>query len=225
MLDIHSHILPLVDDGSTSMQMTHDMLKEAKLAGVNGIIASPHFRSRKTNRQRILQVFAEVQKVADEYGIQMRLGFEVHYSMLVHMEMPSITDWCIQGTKYLLLEFSNAACPVDWDVMVCDLVHNGYQPIIVHPERYIFIQNSPNKAIELKRYGCELQVDAMSLKNRFSFGNNDAKTAHKLLRLGIVDYISSDAHRPEYYRQLNRVHKRLGQRWPEKGFLHEMLSV
>ena len=61
MLDIHSHILPGIDDGSTSMQMTLEMLKYAKQAGISMIVASPHYRSRDMNRRKVLEIFSEVQ--------------------------------------------------------------------------------------------------------------------------------------------------------------------
>jgi protein-tyrosine phosphatase len=222
MLDIHSHILPQVDDGSQSMQMTHGMFIEANRAGIDTIIATPHFRSIEINREKILQAFTQVQKDAYKYGIKMQLGFEVHISMLAHLEMSTIIEWCIQGTNVILLEFPAIVRPAKWDITVCDLVQNGYKPIIVHPERCVYIQQSLEMAIELKRYGCELQVDAMSLGKSLLFSNPEGRTAEKLIRKGIVDYIASDAHRPEHYRQFGRAYKKNAHRLSSNGILNKM---
>jgi len=224
MMDIHTHILPQVDDGSTSIQMTHVMLQEAKRAGISCIIATPHFRSLKIDREKILSTFNQVQYEAYQYGIQMQLGFEVHYSMLPHLNMQSVADWCVQGTNIVLLEFSNTVRPARWDVMVCDLVQNGYKPIIVHPERYVYIQKSLDMAMELKQYGCELQVDAMALRKRFTFGNGEWKTANKLVHSGMANYIASDAHRPEHYRCFCKVYKKYSRQWPDSGILHNLFD-
>ncbi len=222
MIDIHSHVLPGVDDGSQSMDMTKDMLRAAKAAGIQAIVATPHFRDKDLDKQRIISVYQSVIPHAQRFGIQLYLGFEVHYSMLAYLDIQRVADWCIGGTNVLLLEFSSSQLPANWDCTISDLVRAGYHPIIVHPERYRYVQKHPELATEMRGYGCELQLDAEAFTGPFSFWGAQRQVAQKLLRGHLGDYIASDAHRPSHYKDFALVHKKLSARWPEKGWLNNL---
>lgn len=222
MIDIHSHILPGVDDGSLSMDMTRRMLAAARAAGVEAIVATPHFRKRDVPRHHIRQIYEWTQKVAQKSGISLYLGYEVHISALTRMRMENIADLCIQDTNVVLLEFDTGPLPPNWDVLLCDMVRAGYRPVIVHPERIRPLQDEPYLAMEMRGYGCELQVDAQALCGLNPYFSPHGRLAGRLMRAGLVDYIASDAHRPGHYRDFARVCKKLHARFPQRGWLDQL---
>jgi protein-tyrosine phosphatase len=222
MIDIHCHILPGVDDGSLSMDMTVEMLQAAKAAGVHAIVASPHYRDKDLDKHNIIDVYRSVIPYAQRLGIQLYLGYEVHYSMLAYLDLRSVAEWCIGVTSVLLLELNSSQLPANWDCTISDLVRAGYRPVIVHPERYRYIQKHPELATEMRGYGCELQLDAEAFTGPFSFWGAQRQVAEKLLRGHLVDYIASDAHRPINYKDFAMVQKKLAARWPEGGWLNNL---
>lgn len=222
MIDIHSHILPGVDDGSVSMDMTRRMLAAAKAAGIDTIVATPHMKSKDVPRHHIQKIFEWTKTVAQKSGIRLCLGYEVNVSALARLRTGSIADFCIQDTNVVLLEFDPGPLPPNWDVLLCDLVRAGYRPVIVHPERIRPLQNEPGLATEMRGYGCELQVDAQALHGLNPFFSAQGRLAGKLMGAGLIDYIASDAHRPGHYRDFAQVSKRLQARFPKRGWLFQL---
>jgi protein-tyrosine phosphatase len=204
------------------MDMTRRMLAAAKAAGVDAIVATPHFRQKDLPRRHILKIFEWTKVVAQKSGIRLCLGYEVHVNMLARMKLEALSDFCIQDTNVVLLEFDSGPLPPNWDVLLCDLVCAGYRPVIVHPERIRPLQNEPGLAMEMRGYGCELQVDAQALHGLNPFFSAHGRLAGKLFGAGLIDYIASDAHRPSQYRDFARVLKRLDARFPKRGWLDQL---
>lgn len=221
MIDIHSHILPGVDDGAKDERMTEEMLARAADAGISAIICTPHvYRPEAQERNRL--ALPQAKKLAHAQGISLAMGCEFNYRVLLKTGTDGLQNYCLAGTPCMLLEFSNDRLVPDWEILLTEIVEKGYMPIIAHPERYTYIQKDIGIAEEMLSYGCELQVDAGGLMA--GLFSAERKTARKLLSEGMVSYVASDAHRPEHYATFEKVWRTFKDEWPQDNQLTRMLS-
>lgn len=197
MFDIHCHILFDVDDGSRDLRESQAMLQAARRVGIDRIVCTPHCRGRKFDYDRIVQHFDVLREHATAAGIDLALGFEVYWENLAEYGIENAYRLCIEDTNLLLLEFSVAGMPANWERIIFNLQGQGIRPIIAHPERYRPIQKDIEIAEELKNMGCLLQLSGNFANG--GFRSPSKRTAVKLLERGMVDYIASDAHCVEDY--------------------------
>ncbi|MBU3178160.1 exopolysaccharide biosynthesis protein [Clostridium estertheticum] len=196
MIDIHSHILPGIDDGSKDMEMSIKMLKIAEEKGTKTIVATPHYiRGRYENHyDKIFDLHQEVQVAAKNAGlkIEVLLGQEV---MLDKYALNLCKEKKIRGineTSYMLIEFPMDKLPNDALDLIYELKVLGTKPIIAHPERYEYIIDSPAGINDFITEGCLFQINAGSLQGLF--GKKVQKCAKLLVKEGLVSFIASDAH-------------------------------
>ena len=197
MFDIHCHILPGVDDGARTPAETSQMLIAARNAGIEHIVCTPHCRFDSFNKQLIEQQFRAFSAHAAQAGIQATLGYEVHWKKLAELGMDKASELRIGDSNLFLLEFSNSHLPVNWQRNVYSIQSQGLTVIVAHPERYKPVQDNLDIAYEMKDMGCRLQLSANFVEG--GFFDKRHRTAKALLKEGLVDYIASDAHRPEHY--------------------------
>ena len=212
LIDIHTHILPGVDDGAPNLESSMGMLRRAKDLNVGTIVATPHLRRAK-DIERLHASFEKFRGHATAAGIRLLMGFEVHYRMLEDMER--LRECVIEGTNLLLLELPEGALMPNWHTILVDLAEAGIHPVIAHPERYRYIQNDIDYAAQIRSFGCEMQIDARAL-NGLPL-SNERRCAQKLFREGYCDYIASDAHKPEDYSHLEKAFAKYKTRWPENS--------
>lgn len=222
MLDIHAHILPGVDDGAADDTEAVEMLKAAQRAGIDRIVATPHVSNR--NRiERTKSTYERLRNVAQDHGIKLIQGCELSVGALAGVEFTHefLAQFAIGETSCLLLEYPDDVPPVDWEYLVSDIKRIGYHAIIAHPERYRYIAKDISMAREFLNYGCELQLDALSLlSGKFSI---ERRIAIKLLESGFISYIASDAHHMKDYVSFSVVRRQLGQDWPADGLLEQLI--
>ena len=197
MFDIHCHILPGVDDGARTPAETSQMLIAARNAGIQHIVCTPHCRFDSFNKALIEQQFRAFSAHAAQVGIQATLGYEVHWKKLAELGMDKASDLRIGDSNLFLLEFSNSHLPVNWQRNVYSIQSQGLTVIVAHPERYKPVQDNLDIAYEMKDMGCRLQLSANFVEG--GFFDKRHRTAKALLKEDLVDYIASDAHRPEHY--------------------------
>ena len=190
MIDIHSHILQAVDDGSISIEQSLEILKEEEIQGVTDVILTPHYRADYlTDREVIENNFAELKEAVKNRGINVNLylGQEIYiFSDLVN----ALKDGkllSMNGTKYVLVEFSMKH-PMDVAETVYMLIRNGYIPIVAHIGRYFYVDI--DTAREVKELGGLIQINASSLCRSFRF----KRKAMNLIKHGLVDFVASDVH-------------------------------
>ena len=192
MIDIHTHILPGVDDGSESSQDSIKMLKEAQKQGVTDVFLTPHYRMRyKREKSEIIELFnnfcLEVEK--ENLNINLYLGQEIYYSHKIRKLISEGKLLTLNNSKYILIEFSYMSSS-EIDELVYEITLLGYVPILAHVERFDYVSIDLIK--QLKTLGALVQINAGSL---FSGAfNNCARKAKKLLKLGLVDFVASDVH-------------------------------
>ncbi len=199
--DIHSHILPGVDDGAKDLSMAAAMVRQAYAEGIRQIVATPHYTpgkqnpSVKTLRERLDMLQTAV---SDEFAdLEIYLGNEIFYSPSVIddldmgkiMMMPEGIAGMMDHT--VLVEFAPGELyPIIYDA-VKRLTLYGYIPILAHVERYREIE-ARNAYQELKEAGAQFQINTAGLKNGYQA--QFTKTARKLIRDGWADYLGTDAH-------------------------------
>ncbi len=196
-IDIHSHILPGIDDGSRDMEQSLEIIKIAVLDGITAIFATPHvisgvYENRKEDIRRALQ---EVNKQirAENITLQLLPGAEIRLEPDLPQrqqrgELMSLND----TGRYLLLELPSAYIPDYTDRVIYELQLQGITTILAHPERNVSISKNPRLLLELAARGTLVQLNTGSITGLF--GSEVKKTAHKLLKLGCVHALGSDAH-------------------------------
>lgn len=201
MIDIHSHVLPLVDDGSQDLQESLEMIRQSAESGVRILVATPHAnqRGRFENyyRNEIKQRFRDLQQAVKEAGISIRLVFGMEiYSSNDLAELLENGMLCgLNCSDYYLVEF-----PFDADLgymyhCIGQIFHSGGIPVLAHPERYTEIQRAPGILYDWIRDGVCTQVNKGSIFG--SFGTKAQRAVEFMYSFDLVTFVGSDAHGTE----------------------------
>lgn len=198
MIDIHSHILNNIDDGSKDIEMTINMLKKAEESGTTDIIATPHFmRGRfEVEYKDVIKRAEELKKIVKENNIHINIyvGQEVYYSKNLLEYYNDKIIGTINNTKYMLIELPMLEFDIDEVInTIYELQIRGIVPIIAHPERYKPFIKKPSMINKLINEGMLFQMNAGSISG--DFGKDVKKTAAKYLEHNVYSFIGSDAHR------------------------------
>ena len=196
MIDIHSHILPGVDDGARSIEESIKILQKAADAGVTTIVATPHVLEvpSKSEWQRVNNVFNRLkQKIVQEnIHIEMILGAELFISPDLPQSIEENRELCINNGSYVLLELPMLEIPPFTEQTIFELQLQEIVPIIAHPERNLEIQQMPNTLPGLLPKGVLTQLNAGSLTG--VYGRKVQKTARTLLKKNLIHIMASDIH-------------------------------
>lgn len=198
MVDIHSHIINGIDDGSKSIEMTINMLKKSEESGTTDIIATPHFmRGRfEVEYKEVIEKVEELKKIVKENNIDINIyaGQEVYYSKNLLEYYNDKIIGTINNTKYMLIELPMLEFNIDEVInTIYELQIRGIVPIIAHPERYKQFIKKPSMINSLIKEGMLFQMNTGSIVG--DFGKDVKKTAAKYLEHNVYSFIGSDAHR------------------------------
>ena len=193
LIDIHCHVLPAVDDGPADLEEAVKILDESVRQGIRYMIMTPHYRKEiiEPSRQLVTESFHELQKEANERGIQIFLGCEYFRDSEISENIRSERNVTLAGTPYLLIEFSARDSFSYIRNYTYNLKVEGYQPIIAHVERYDSCWNV-DKIRELKECGIGIQVNAATVLGKYGLKNK--KMSLKLMKNDLIDFIASDTH-------------------------------
>ena len=196
-IDIHSHILPGIDDGAENFEMSMRMLRTAEENGIGSIILTPHNKPGRHNAspesiQALLERLRE-EAVQNGIGVKLYAGNEIYYRSGV-VEMLEERKACpMAGSSYVLLEFG----PMDdYDYIrqgIYQVQSGGYQPILAHGERYESLASSLKRVEGLVRMGCYIQVNAGSIMGDNGFASR--RFTRSLLKWELVHFVATDAHK------------------------------
>lgn len=187
MIDIHSHILPGVDDGSRSLEMTKNLLALYREEGVSAVVCTPH-QSRELRRAEQLKAqFALLEEKVKDCGVKLYLGAEIYYYDGMLDDLNSGELLTLNGTKYVLVEFSTRNEMAYIPDVVYELSVAGYKPIVAHIERYGYL--SLDGWREVKSNSGLIQVNASIFTKK-----ECAKLVKKFMKADLVDFIASDCH-------------------------------
>ena len=196
MIDIHCHILPGVDDGSKSWEMSLEMCQMARQDGITHIVASPHANYEYSyDREKLSTLLQELSNRFND-GITFSLGCDFHLSF-ENLEDAFVRpqNYTIGNTGYLLVELSDYGIPPQILNSIALLREKGITPILTHPERNPILQNDLRAVQRWIEAGAIVQVTASSI-NGF-WGEPARRSAIKLLENHCVHVVATDAHDPK----------------------------
>tara|TARA_B110000003_G_C16551134_1_gene496642 strand:+ start:90 stop:875 length:786 start_codon:yes stop_codon:yes gene_type:complete len=198
MIDFHNHILPDVDDGSKSTDISLEMLRFAQSQGITEVVNTVHFQHPKMEKKLIS--YEIIKKKTDKLqnllnqnkiDIKLHFGSEVYFlpNLMTIKNNPLTT---FGNGKYMLIEFPLIQVPELQKKHLFDLKLSGVTPIIAHPERYITVQDDLSMVTTWLEAGCLIQVDAGSILGKL--GKKSKEVAEKILKNGWCQIIGSDSH-------------------------------
>ena len=197
MIDIHSHIIPNVDDGARSVEETFNILKEAQEAGFTDVILTSHFLLNyyETNAQELIFWKEKLQEVLKKQGTKINLhsGMEKYITNQMEELLENKKILTLANSRYMLIELPLATNVKYFDYVVYYLEAKGIKPIIAHPERYKCVQKDPDIVEEYIEKGCLIQCNYGSIVNLY--GREAEKTIKTLLKKNQVHFLGSDVHR------------------------------
>lgn len=194
--DIHSHILPGIDDGAADMAVSMQMLRTAAAEGIGRIILTPHHKPGRRNAPpgKVRSLIRELEEEMGKEGLEMELlaGNEIFYRQGVAELLEKGEASPLAGTGCVLVEFSPLE---DYAVVrnaVYQLLAGGWQPVVAHVERYQDVCRKKERVKELADMGAYLQVNAGSIMG--GSGPGAKQRCRWLLKTGRVHFVATDAH-------------------------------
>ena len=203
MIDIHMHLVPGMDDGAEDMEMALVMMIRAQQQGISQIIATPHSEAFHFSKEDGRVIFKRLAAAAAKVCPDMRLylGCEVYCEADIMEQVLELLDSkfypTMNGTKYVLIEFSQWVYPENTIPCVEALLGAGYKPIIAHMERYKYLRENMELVNRFRELGAMIQLNTYSL---FDEMDEPIKNwARRLVLERKVDFLGTDAHKT-YYR-------------------------
>ncbi len=196
MVDIHSHILPEVDDGSKSWDVSVAMCRMAAADGITHQVATPHANDRYHYDRAYLQgLVAQLQQLAGN-ALTLSLGCDFHLSYdNLQDVLANPSRYSIEGSRHMLVELSNYSVPQQITDCFMQLGDRGVTAIVTHPERNPILRESLQRVVEWAEQGCVIQVTASALTG--FWGERVRRAAHWLLEHDAVHVLATDAHDTE----------------------------
>lgn len=196
MIDIHSHVIPGIDDGSKDIDMTIEMLKCAGKNGTDKIIATPHYALGygEATIDEVKKYVEDINEILLKQDIDIKVyaGQEVYFSENIVNDYIENKIGTLNDSRYMLIEFDMINFEKNMFDMLYELQLRDIVPIIAHPERYRYFINEPTKVNKLIDEGYLFQLNAGSIYGKF--GSKVKKTAEIFSKNKIYSFIGSDAH-------------------------------
>jgi len=205
--DMHSHLIAGIDDGAKTVEDSIEMIKALKRMGFKKIITTPHiFGDYYPNSpENIRSGLMTLKAALTDAGVDIELGAAAEYFVDDYFEnlLETEVELLSFSDQKILIEFSTFSEPINMHDTIFTLNTRGYNPILAHPERYLYYENNFEQFEKIKSMGCSLQVNLLSLSGYY--GSAQKKLGVKLLKAGLVDYLATDLHRQSQLKHL-RIH-------------------
>lgn len=197
MIDIHSHILPNIDDGAKNIQETLQLLREAQQVGFQAIVSTSHYMEGyyETNvpeREMWIKVIYEKGQ-EENIKTKLYLGNEIYLSENIVKLLEEGKASTINDTSYVLFEMPLNVEPLNLYNVIYEMQENKLIPILAHPERYSFVQQNPELIYDLIEKGVYMQSNYASILGYY--GAKAQVIVKKLLENNMVHFLGSDVHR------------------------------
>lgn len=194
--DMHSHLIPGIDDGSPDMATTLELIKGMKELGYSKLITTPHIMwdMYKNSGEIILEKLETVRSAIKDAGIDIEINAAAEYFLDDHVEelLKNKTPLLTISKNWVLSEFSLAYPSHSLKGILFEMQMQGYQPVIAHPERYIYLDKNKDFYDELKGTGCLFQLNLPSLVGYY--GKSAQELANYLIKQGYYDLVGTDLH-------------------------------
>jgi protein-tyrosine phosphatase len=207
--DMHSHLIPGIDDGAPDNEGSLRLINGLIELGYKKVITTPHimWEMHKNSNQTIQEGCTKMREVLANLKIPMEFGAaaeyytDEHFEELLRNDVPMLT----LKDKLLLIEFSIMSLPLDLKKILFSIQIKGYQPVIAHPERYMYFSQRTTWFDEMRDMGCMFQLNILSLAG--FYGKGPLETSHYLIRKKYVDFIGTDLHHERHLKMIMRSGK------------------
>lgn len=208
-IDIHSHIIPGIDDGVETIEESVAMAKKMQEFGYSRMFTTPHvmWDCYKNTPEIISAGLEDVRNAAKEAGLTIQINAAAEYFIDEHFIDLLTTGqelMTLPGNR-LLVELPYTTPLMNTSETLFSIIEKGYQPVLAHPERYTYFYSDPSVYKKLADQGCELQVNILSLSNHY--GENVNKMAEWLLRHDLISYLGTDAHKIQHVELILKSNK------------------
>lgn len=205
--DMHSHIIPGIDDGSPDVETSIMLIKGLMDLGYKKFIATPHVMIDlyPNNRYTITTACNKLNEELKRQNIDIEVKaaaeyfLDEHFDSLLEKKEPLLTI----KDNMVLVEFSFASAPLDYKQKIFEIQMNGYKPILAHPERYSYFHNKPEIYDELRHVGCYFQINLLSLCGYY--GRSVAQAAERLIKKQQVELFGTDLHHEKHLNNLPNI--------------------
>ncbi len=205
--DIHSHLLPGIDDGSPDLATSIELIKGLSEYGFKKIITTPHilWEMYPNTSEIIIAGSAEVREKLQENNISVEFSAAAEYFLDEHFEQELKAKMPLLALKdnLVLVEFSMVTAPFDLKDLLFEMQMQNYQPLIAHPERYIYLRNKKTFFDELKESGYMFQLNLLSLTGHY--GTSVQELAEYLVKKEYYDYAGTDLHNARHLSSLQKL--------------------
>ena len=209
-IDLHTHILPGVDDGAKSINESLNIIDYLARLGITDIVLTSHYikgTGYNYNVKDRLTILEELEKNLNGREVSLYIGNEVYLCDEV-VDLYKKKEICtINNSKYMLVELPLSSYYKNFPNALCDLNEHKIVPIIAHPERYKFIQNDKDKISKILEFDCLLQINIDSLTGKY--GRKAKKIAKFLLKKDLVSFVATDTHYVSDPDKLEKSYKKL----------------
>jgi protein-tyrosine phosphatase len=198
-IDIHSHLLPGIDDGARTFEDSLRLTRALQSFGVTEIITTPHIIQHVWNNTHEQIVSNKNAMVLELEKNNINLPFQAAAEYLMDDQFVRLFqshELLTLKDNYVLVEMSYINAPIQLYSILFDLQVAGYIPVLAHPERYLFYHNNFNEYVKLKRAGCLFQLNLLAVVGYY--GPAITKIAERLLAKGMYNYVGSDVHHDKH---------------------------
>ena len=208
-VDMHSHLLPGIDDGLQEIKQSVAFIKELKTLGYQKLICTPHIlmdlypNSRETILPKLDLVRKALQAERVDMPVDAAAEYMIDHSFAELLSKSKKHDLLTINNQYILVEMSYLAPSPNVEQVIFDLRMMGLTPILAHPERYSYYHRQFNAYERFVELGCLLQVNLLSLSG--GYGPHVKKTAEKLFKKQLVSYLGTDMHHDKHLQMLQQL--------------------
>lgn len=198
--DMHSHLIPGIDDGSRSMDETIAMLAKFESLGYKKVITTPHIMSDyyRNTPEIIQEGLEQVRSTAKQLNLSIEIdaAAEYYFDEALLDRLKRKERLLTFGDNCVLFEFSFHAEPNHVDQLIFEMLTQGYRPVLAHVERYTHLFGKAKRAIEWRKRGVLLQLNLNSLTGHY--GPDVQKQARYFVDEGAIDFVGTDCHRMDH---------------------------
>ncbi len=206
-VDIHSHLLPGIDDGAKDLDNSISLISKMYSYGIKNFITTPHVlgdvypNSSEVIKNKLKEVKDELLKK----GLNdIKINAAAEYMMDERfVERLKNDDILTLNDNYILVEMSYFNAPYNLYDILFEIQLKGYKPVLAHPERYAFYHNDFQNFYKLKKAGCVFQLNLLSLTEQY--GKGVQKTAQKLIKENMYDFVGTDTHHHNHLKLLSKI--------------------
>ena len=206
-VDIHSHLLPGIDDGAKSLDNSIELISKMSSYGIKNIITTPHVlgtvypNSSETIKSKLKEIQDElINRGIKDVSIRAAAEYMLDEQFSLLLEKGDILTL---KDNYILVEMSYFNAPINLYDILFEIQLKGYKPILAHPERYNFYHNSFDNYNKLKKAGCLFQLNLLSLTEQY--GKGVQKISNQLLKENLYDFVGTDAHHHNHLELLKKI--------------------